>query len=69
MDLNELANKKINFYGSINNNNIYKNFWIMIIKYLPEENWFIVKRLNKSFYNLIKNMCVNYGIRTMASKI
>ena len=67
MDFHKLDDNKI-FYGSHNNKNIYKIFWIMIIKYLPEDKWFIIKRLSKSFYNLIKKYVLNDDIKTMALK-
>ena len=44
-------------YGSVNNTMLYKNIWINILEFLPENQWYKLKRQNKSFYNLIKKLC------------
>ena len=45
-------------YGNICDGNLYKNIWIAIINFLPENQWYKLKMQNKTFYRLVKELCV-----------
>src|ERR1700679_3012975 len=53
-------------YGKIANIKLYKNIWSTIIKYLPETDRYICKRINKSFYQIVKKLCIVGNIKELA---
>ena len=54
-------------YGIINKIPLYKNIWQMILNFLPESHWYKLKRQNTSFYQLIKDACIENDIKYLAS--
>ena len=58
----------MNPFGSFEKNIFDKNFWIPIINFIPECQRVTFKKLNKSFYYLIKDLCVEDKLKTLASK-
>ena len=53
-------------YGVFKNVILYKNIWLAIIKHLPETDRYICKRLNKSFYQIVKKLCIVGNIKELA---
>ena len=50
-------------YGEISNIKLHKYIWQNIIDVLPQTEWYKLKSLNKSFYNLIKQSCIKEDTR------
>ena len=58
----------MNPYGSFEKNILHRHFWMSIINFVPECDRVTFKKLNKSFYYLIKDMCVKDKPNILASK-
>lgn len=57
----QIKHKNMN-YGQISNIKLYKYIWKKIINFLPEKEWYKLKCLNKTFYQLIKKSCEHHDV-------